>query len=132
MAARKLKILADENIPGPVCSWLRGLRRVDFKTVQEVQLRRQEDPSVAEYARQDDRILLAGDKVFSERNYTVCTHPGIINVSQLNTKPHTCQQRLAHLMAKARRLLGHNVVHVHESDFCVVKVGNKKEVFRYE
>lgn len=132
MASRKLKILADENVPGPVCDWLRGLRRVDLKTVEEAQLRRQSDPAVAEYAKQDDRIILAADKGFSEQNYIVCTHPGIINVSQLNTKPYTCRQKLSHLMAKARRSIGHNVIHVHEHDYCVVKPGNKREIFRYE
>ncbi len=132
MSARKLKILADENIPSTICVWLRSLRRVDLQTVQEAQLRRQEDPTIVAYANGHGQIILAGDKGFSEQNYEVCTHPGIINVSKFNSRPHSCKKRLAHLMARARKLIGHNVIHIREDDFCVVKPGNRKEVFRYE
>jgi len=132
MSARKLKILADENIPGPICNWLKRLRRIDLETVREAQLAGQEDSRVAAYARDQKRIVLAGDKAFSEQNYTVCTHPGIINVAKLNTKPHTCQEKLSRLLAKARKQVGHNVIHLYERHFCVVKPGNKKETLPYK
>lgn len=131
MSARKLRILADENIPNMICLWLRSLRRVDLQTVMEAQLRRQGDLAIVEYAKGHRRIILAGDKGFSEQNYEVCTHPGIINVSRLNSKPYSCRKKLSQVMAKARKLIGHNIIHVRENDFCVVKLGNKKEVVPY-
>jgi len=99
MSARKLKILADENIPGFICKWLKGLRRIDLETAREAQLAGQEDSKVVGYAIVQNRIVLAADKGFSEQNYTVCTHPGIINVARFNTKPHTCQEKLSRLLA---------------------------------
>ena len=132
MSARKLKVLADENIPGHICKWLKGLRRIDLKTVREAQLAGQEDSKVVAYTRDQKRIVLAGDKAFSEQNYTVCTHPGIINVSKLNAKPQTCQEKLSRLLAKARKQVGHNVIHLHESHICVVRLGNKKETLPYK
>lgn len=131
MSSRKLKILADENIPGPVCSWLRGLKRVDLVTAKDAQLCHQEDANIVAYARENGRIVLAGDRGFSELNYKVCTHPGIINVSDLNTKPFSCLKKLRHVIWKGRRFVGHNVIHVRENDFCVVKVKNEKEIVRY-
>jgi predicted nuclease of predicted toxin-antitoxin system len=131
MSARKLKILADENIPSTVCVWLRSLRRIDLQTVDEARLRRQEDLRIVEYAKRNHRIILAGDKGFSEQNYVVCTHPGIINVSKFNSRPDSCKRKLSRVMTRWRRLIGHNVMHLREDDFCVVKRGNKREVFSY-
>jgi predicted nuclease of predicted toxin-antitoxin system len=132
MSARKLKILADENIPGFICKWLKGMRRIDLETAHEAQLIGQEDSKVVNYAIENERIVLAGDKAFSEQNYTVCTHHGIINVAKFNTRPHSCQQKLSRLLAKARKQIGHNVIHLREGGFCVVKRGNKKEILPYK
>ena len=132
MSARKLKIIADENIPLMVSVWLRGLRRVDLQTVQEVGLRRTDDSGIVDYAKGEGRIILAGDKGFSEQNYVVCSHPGIINVSKFNSRPHSCKDKLSQMIRKAGNLLGHNVIHLRERDFCVVKPGNKKEIISYK
>ncbi|SRR3989442_1671754 len=131
MSARKLKILADENIPGPICKWLKSLRRIDLQTAHEAQLTGQEDSEVVNYAIKHERIVLAGDKAFSEQNYTVCTHHGIINVARFNTRPHTCKEKLSRLLSKARKQVGHNVIHLREGDIYVVKRENKKEIVSY-
>lgn len=132
MSARKLKILADENIPGFICQWLKGMRRVDLQTVHEAQLAGQDDSSVIAHAKLHDRVVLAGDKGFSEQNYTICTHPGIINVSRLNNKPYTCKLKLGRLLAKDRREIDHSVVHLHEAHICVVKRGNARSIIKYK
>ncbi|MBZ5503663.1 MAG: DUF5615 family PIN-like protein [Acidobacteriia bacterium] len=131
MSARKLKIIADENIPFVVSVWLRSLRRVDLKTVQEVGLSGRDDSGIVDYAKGENRIVLAGDKGFSEQNYVVCTHPGIINVSKFNSRPDSCKEKLSQMIRKARKLIDHNIIHLREDDFCVVKPGNKKEVLPY-
>jgi predicted nuclease of predicted toxin-antitoxin system len=132
MSARKLKILADENIPSTICTWLRGMRRIDLETVHDARLLSQSDLVLVNYAREHDRIILAGDKGFAEQSYEVCTHPGIINVSKFNNRPSSCKQKLSLVLSKARRFLGHNIIHLRENDFCVVKLGNEKEIHRYE
>ena len=132
MSSRKLKLLADENIPGFICEWLKAMRRIDLETVHDAQLTGQDDSRVIAHATQQKRILLAGDKAFSEQNYTICTHPGIINVSKLNTKPHSCKEKISRLLAKGRKHIHHNVVHLQEVHFSVVRIGNKKETFPYK
>lgn len=132
MSARKLRILADENIPGFICKWLGNMRRIDLETAREAQLIGQEDSSIIAHATSQRRIVLAGDKAFSEQNYAICTHPGIINVSKLNTKPYSCQRKISLLLSKARRHIEHNVVHLHENDMCVVTTGNKKATIPYK
>ncbi len=126
MSARKLKILADENIPGFICDWLKSMRRIDLETAREAQLTGQDDSKVAAHAKAQGRIILAGDKAFSEQNYTICTHPGIVNVSKFNTKPHSCKEKISRLLSKARKQIDHNVIHLHESHICVVKRDNAK------
>ena len=132
MSSRKLKIIADENIPRNVIRWLHGQRRVDLQTVLEVGLRRRPDADIVDYATKNERIILAGDEGFSERNHVVCTHPGIINVSTFNVRPDASKKRLSQMIRKARRLVDHHVIHLRENDFCVVKRGNQKETFRYK
>jgi Domain of unknown function (DUF5615) len=68
MSARKLKILADEIIPGPICKWLKGMRRIDLETAQEAQLVGQDDERVVVHAKTHRQVVLAGDKAFSEQN----------------------------------------------------------------
>lgn len=132
MSSRKLKILADENIPGPICDWLKGMRRIDLETAREAHLLGQEDSKVVAHAQEHGQVVLAGDKAFSEQNYTICTHRGIINVSKFNTKPHSCIEKLSRLLAKARKQIDHHVVHLHESHICVVKRDNAKTNIPYE
>ncbi|MBZ5703165.1 MAG: DUF5615 family PIN-like protein [Acidobacteriia bacterium] len=131
MSARKLKILADENIPGFICKWLKDMKRIDLETAHEAHLAGQEDSSVVAHAIAHKQIVLAGDKAFSEQNYTICTHPGIINVSKFNTRPHSCQEKISRLLAKARKQIDHNVIHLQEAHICVVKLGNKKVMIPY-
>ena len=132
MSAHKLKILADENIPGFICAWLKAMRRIDLVTVREAQLHGQEDSKVVAHAKAQGRIVLAGDKAFSEQNYTICTHPGIINVSKFNTKPHSCKDRISYLLSKARKEIDHHVIHLLETHICVVKRGNTKVTIPYK
>lgn len=132
MSARKVKLLSDENIPAYVSNWLRGLRRLDLVTVVEVRLLGKDDQTVVTYATKQGRVLLAGDKGFSEHNYEVCTHAGILNVHRFNTRPATMKQRLSKVLRKARRFLNHNVVHLGEQEFWVVEAGNKKRTFGYK
>jgi predicted nuclease of predicted toxin-antitoxin system len=132
MGARKLKILADENIPQFICEWLKGMRRIDLETVREARLVGQEDSKVVAHATQKKGVILAADKAFSEQNYTICTHPGIINVSKFNARPHSCKEKISRLLAKARKQIDHNVIHLHESQICVVKRGNKKVTIPYK
>jgi len=132
MGARKLKLLADENIPGFICKWLKAMKRVDLETAHEAHLAGQEDSSVVVYAKANKRIVLAGDKAFSEQNYTICTHPGIINVSKFNTRPYSCKEKISRLLSRARKQIGHNVIHLQEAQICVVKLGNKKVMIPYK
>ncbi len=131
MSARKLKILTDENIPGFICKWLKSMKRIDLETAHEAHLSGQEDSSVVAHATANKRIVLAGDKAFSEQNFTICTHPGIINVSKFNTRPHTCKEKISRLLVTARKQIDHNVIHLNESQICVVRQGNKKAMFPY-
>lgn len=131
MGAHKLKILADHNIPSLVFNWLHNLRRVDLATAAQRSLLRAEDDVLVKCATDEGRILLAGDKVFSEHNYEVCTHAGIVNVSRFNTRPWSMREKLAAVLRRARPLLGHNVVHLGDDEFWVVERGNKKQTFKY-
>ncbi len=132
MSARKLKILADENIPGFICKWLKDMKRIDLETAHEANLTGQEDSSVVAHATAHKRIVLAGDKAFSEQNYIICTHPGIINVSKFNTRPYSCKEKISRLLTKARKQIDHNVIYLQEAQICVVKPGNKKEMIPYK
>jgi len=132
MSARRLKLLADENIPGFICDWLKNMRRIDLETAREAQLVGQDDWKVIAHAKARGRIVLAGDKAFAEQNYAICTHPGIVNVSKFNTKPHTCKEKISRLLAKARKEIDHNVVHLLESHICVVKQGNDRVSIPYK
>ena|SRR5271157_543420 len=131
MSSHKLKILADENIHSFICEWLKGMRRVELETAREAQLLGQEDSKVVAHAREHGQVVLAGDKAFSEQNYTICTHPGIINVSKFNTRPHSCKEKLSRLLAKARKQIDHHVIHLHESHICVVKRDNARISISY-
>jgi len=131
MAARKLKILSDENIHGPICEWLKRMKRVDLVTAHDAQLLGERDEVLVAYAAKEGRVFLASDKGLTESNYEVCTHTVIINVSKLNNKPWTCREKLSWVLAKARKMLPHNVVHIREDDFTVVERGNRKRLFRY-
>jgi len=131
MSARKLKLLSDENIPGFICKWLKDMKKIDLQTAHEAHLSGQEDSSIVAHATANKRIVLAGDKAFSEQNFTVCTHPGIINVSKFNTRPYSCKEKISRLLAKARKHIDHNVIHLHETQICVVKLGNKKVFVPY-
>jgi len=131
MGARKIKLLADENIHISVCNWLRQLRRFDLVTVKDVSLSGKDDEVVVKYATTENRVLLAADKVFSEHNYPICEHAGILNVWRFNAKPATLRQRLSKVFRKARRFLHHNVTHLGEEEFWIVEAGNRKRVLNY-
>jgi predicted nuclease of predicted toxin-antitoxin system len=131
MAARRLRILSDENIHGPICRWLQSMRRVDIQTARGAGLLGQRDETLVRHATREGRILLASDKGLSEQNYEVCTHAGIINVWRLSAKPWTCRRKLSRVLAKARRMLPHNVVHLGEDRFWIVEPGNRRRAFRY-
>lgn len=131
MGARKLKLLADENIPSSVSRWLQELRRFDVITVAQANLLHAPDDLVVAYATKKKRVVLASDKGFSEHNYTVCSHAGILNVSQFNTRPTTMKARLIRVFRLARKRLSHNVVHLGEDDFCIVETGHTKKKFNY-
>lgn len=107
------------------------MRRIDLETAREARLAGQEDSNLIAHARDQKRVLLAGDKAFSEQNYRICTHPGIINVSKFMTKPYSCKERISRLLARHRRHIDHAVVYLYEGHFDVVKEGNLKESIRY-
>ena len=132
MSARKLKLFSDENIPSTVYKWLLTLKRVDLVTIQDANLLAKDDESLVRYATRQKRVVLAADKGFSEYNFAVCTHSGILNVWRFNTRPETLKRKLSKVLSKARRFLDHNVVHLGEEEYWVVERGNRKRFFKYK
>jgi hypothetical protein len=44
---------------------------------------------------------------------------------------HSCQEKISRLLAKARKEIDHNVIHLQETQICVVKLGNKRVTIPY-
>lgn len=131
MAKRRLRILADHCVPGPVCDWLRGLRRVQLLTVAELRMHLRADSEIVGVATKRNLVVLAADRGFNELNYVICTHPGIIEVSTFNSRPETCKRKLSWLLSHARKEISHSVVHVRENNLYIVGRGDRRVTIPY-
>jgi predicted nuclease of predicted toxin-antitoxin system len=79
VARKNLKVLIDEQIPDDLAARLSDHPSLHAEYVRHMpHLKGREDKVLMDYARESGRILITAESGINEKNYPICTHPGII------------------------------------------------------
>lgn len=124
-----LKLLLDECVTDPLAQMLgqlSGIQRI--VRVREV-LRSAEDTTVVAYAHEQDLIVVTTETSLNEKNFKICTHPGIIVLCGKSRHERSMASSFRKFLGSGHRKKAHHaVVHVSESNARIVTMDGIENV----
>lgn len=92
--SKKLRLLLDECVPTTIareienCSGISSLEAIT--AAHPLGNRKTSDPEIIAYAKQERRVLVTTEGRLNEKEYTICTHEGIIVINA--TRRHEAEK----------------------------------------
>jgi predicted nuclease of predicted toxin-antitoxin system len=80
LATTNLRLLLDECVVRPIAEAIKSFRSLKVESVNDTLLANIgfQDEQLVEYARKSNRILVTSEGRLNEKQFPICTHPGII------------------------------------------------------
>lgn len=126
-----LKLLLDECVTNPLAEMLKALPGTQKVVAVRDLMNSATDVQVVAYAKSVDMIVVTTETAMNERQFKICTHPGIIVLCGKNRHEEVMATSFKKFMLSGhRKKASHAVVYVSENQARIVTQSAQDEVIK--